>query len=78
MNSTKILNMKTQYEENELYNMRNDPDNYKWGLFYYNKKDPGFLIPRKTGIGFSPNFANPYSYLVIIGIIIFAVVMGII
>jgi uncharacterized membrane protein len=62
--------MKTQFEQNELDRMRKDPDNYVWGFFYYNHKDPRVLVPRITGIGQSPNFANPYSYLLIIGIIL--------
>jgi uncharacterized membrane protein len=68
--------MKTQFEQDELDRMRNDPDNYKWGFFYSNPKDPRCLIPKKIGIGWSPNFANPYSYLIIISIIIFAILMG--
>jgi uncharacterized membrane protein len=62
--------MKTQFEQNELDRMRKDPDNYVWGFFYCNHKDPRVLVPRKAGIGLSPNFANPYSYLLIIGIIL--------
>jgi len=68
--------MKTHFEQDELDRMRNNPDNYKWGFFYFNPRDPRFLVPRRTGIGLSPNFANPYSYLVILGIIIFAILMG--
>jgi uncharacterized membrane protein len=68
--------MKPQFDQDELDRMRSDPDNYKWGFFYFNPKDPGCLVPRKTGTGWSPNFANPYSYLIIISIIIFAILMG--
>ncbi len=68
--------MKKLFEQDELDRMRNNPDNYKWGFFYSNPKDPRCLVPRKTGIGWSPNFANPYSYLIIISIIIFAILMG--
>jgi uncharacterized membrane protein len=68
--------MKTQFEQNELDRMRNDPDNYKLGFFYSNPKDPRCLVPRRTGTGWSPNFANPYSYLIIISIIIFAILIG--
>jgi hypothetical protein len=31
--------MKKQFDHDELEKMRNDPDNYKWGFFYYNQKD---------------------------------------
>jgi uncharacterized membrane protein len=66
--------MKTQFEQNELERMRNDSGNYKWGFFYFCSNDPRCLVPRKTGIGLSPNFANPYSYLIII--IISAILIG--
>ncbi len=68
--------MKTNFEQNELDRMRNDPGNYKWGFFYTNPKDPRCFVPRKTGTGWSLNFANPYSFLIIVGIIIFAIFIG--
>ncbi len=68
--------MKTTIESNEFDKMRNDPDNYKFGFFYFNKKDPRFIIPKKTGLGITLNFANPKSYLIILAIIIFSIIMG--
>lgn len=68
--------MKTHFEQDELDKMKNDPDNYKWGFFYSNPADPRCFVPRKTGIGWSLNFANPYAYLVIVSIFIFAVLIG--
>lgn len=53
--------MKPQFDQDELDRMRSYPGNFKWGFFYFNPKDPGCLVPRKTGTGWSPNFANPYS-----------------
>lgn len=69
--------MRTQFEQHEFDKMRNDPDNYKWGIFYFNPKDSRFIVPkRNTGMGWTLNFANPYAYLIIIGIILFAFLMG--
>jgi uncharacterized membrane protein len=68
--------MKSRFEQNDLDRMRNDPNNYKWGFFYSNPKDPRCFVPKKIGIGWSFNFANPYSYLIIISIIIFAILIG--
>jgi len=69
--------MNTQFEQNEQDRMRNDPENYKWGIFYFNPKDPRFILPKRNiGMGWTLNFANPYSYLVILGIIILAYLMG--
>ena len=55
-------------EENE--NMHQDPNNWKLGIFYFNPKDKRILVlKRLPGFGFTFNFANPYSILVILGII---------
>lgn len=46
----------------------------KGGLFYCNKEDSNFLVPKEYGIGRTPNWANPISWvfvLIIIGIIVF-------
>lgn len=62
--------MKTKIDEQFLEAMRKDPGNWK-GPFYFNKKDPGLMVPKfysKTGV--TLNFANPYSYITIIGIVI--------
>jgi len=46
----------------------NDPSNWKWGIFYYNKKDRRvFLSKRLSFLGFTMNFANPNTLLVLIG-----------
>jgi uncharacterized membrane protein len=69
--------MSTQYEQQELDRMRNDPGNYKWGIFYFNPQDSRILVPRRIHwMGWTLNFASPYSYLIILGIIVFAVITG--
>ena len=69
--------MRTPLEQNKLDGMKNDPDNYKWGIFYYNPQDSIVFVPKRSQwMGWTLNFANPYSYLIILGIIIFAVLMG--
>ena len=43
---------------------------YKWGFFYYNKKDQRIFLPKRAWwLGITINFANPYSYLFIAGFI---------
>ena len=65
-----------QFEDDELERMRNDPENYKWGIFYFNTKDPRIVLPKRNRLfGWTVNFASPYSYLIIIGIIAFAIFM---
>ena len=69
--------MKTQFEQNEADRMRNDPENYKWGIFYFNPQDSRFIVPKRNQwMGWTLNFANPYSYVIIFGIILFVIIMG--
>jgi uncharacterized membrane protein len=67
--------MKKQFEPDELG--RNNPDHYKWGIFYYNPDDPRTILPKRwKWMGWTLNFANPYSYLIIAGIVGFAVLLS--
>lgn len=51
---------------------RKDPDNWIWGIFYYNKEDQRLLPPKRNPVmGFTVNFANPKSVLYMIGFISF-------
>ncbi|HBG58009.1 DUF5808 domain-containing protein [Proteiniphilum sp. UBA1028] len=57
--------------------MRNDRENYKWGIFYYNPNDPRIILPKRNRfMGWTVNFANPFAYLIIIGIILFGIIMA--
>ncbi|MFA5011821.1 MAG: DUF5808 domain-containing protein [Ignavibacteria bacterium] len=65
--------MKTQFDKNDPDRRRNNTDNYKWGIFF-NSKDPRFILPKRNQrMGWTLNFANPYSYLIELGIIAFDV-----
>ena len=55
----------------------NDPDNYKWGIFYYNREDLRGIVPKRNKwMGWTLNFAQPLAWVLILGIIVFAVVMS--
>lgn len=43
-----------------------DDKYWKLGLFYFNKEDPSIFIEKRFGIGFTVNFANPISILIIV------------
>ena len=54
-----------------------DPSNWKWGIFYYNKKDKRIFPPKRLRfLGWTVNFANPSSILILLGIIILIIVIS--
>jgi len=54
-----------------------EPKNWKGGIFYYNPSDSRCFVPKRLGIGWTINFARPLSYLVLIALIIFALLIRI-
>ena len=50
------------------------PENWIWGIIYFNKKDSRFLVAKKNPIfGWTFNFAHPISFIVIIIILLIVV-----
>lgn len=45
---------------------------WKAGLFYYNPNDPAILVAKRVGIGYTLNFANKLSWLLLLGILLLA------
>ena len=57
-------------------NWRNDPNNWKWGIFYFNKEDKRIFPPKRDKYaGWTVNFANPISILAIIVVIILMMII---
>lgn len=53
-------------EEDQNNQAGNDPSNWFLGIFYFNKNDKRFLLPKRNlSLGFTVNFANPQAYLFI-------------
>jgi uncharacterized membrane protein len=56
----------------QLEKWHKDPNNWKFGSFYFNKEDERLLPPKRIAwMGWTVNFANPKSvlfFLVILGI----------
>lgn len=52
--------------------MENNHENSFWklGLFYYNKSDKRLFPPKRFGFGWTINFANPFSIITFLLIII--------
>lgn len=66
------INNKPDQENQNEWN--NDPDNWIWGIFYYNPKDNRLFAPKKIKeLGWTINFANPNS--VFIALIIIAILL---
>ena len=70
--------MKTNFDQVENDRMIDDPMNYKAGIFYFNAKDPRIVVPKRYRMmGWTMNFANFYTYLLILGIIAVALIVSI-
>ncbi|MBC7696685.1 MAG: hypothetical protein H7141_14705 [Burkholderiales bacterium] len=53
-----------------------DPDNWFLGIFYFNRIDKRIFPPKRISqLGWTINFANPFSVLAIIGIISLIIVI---
>ena len=62
----------TNKPDKETYEIwRNDPKNWKLGIFYFNKLDRRIFPPKRMqGMGWTVNFANPLSILSLFGLVI--------
>ena len=49
---------------------KNPPEKYKWGFLYFDPADHRVIVPKRVAwMGLTFNFASPFTYLVILGII---------
>jgi hypothetical protein len=46
---------------------------WKLGQFYYNPQDPALLVEHRIGLGYSPNFARPLSWIAITALFVLPV-----
>lgn len=57
--------------------MNTNPEHYKWGLFYFNPKDSRVFLPKMNKmLGWTLNFANPISYVIIFCFIALLIFVG--
>lgn len=61
--------MRTKIDKEILDEMHKNPDNWK-GVFYFNRKDPRLMVPKITLTGWTFNFANPWTYILIVLILL--------
>ena len=56
----------------EIEQCQKDPNNWVWGIFYYNKKDSRIFVPKRIQwMGITVNFANRKTYLFLLGTLMF-------
>jgi len=48
----------------------NEEEYWKWGFIYYNPTDPKVFLPKRSGLGYTLNFAKPISIILILSVII--------
>ena len=44
---------------------RDDDELWKLGTFYCNREDPSIFVPKRFGVGWTINIANPWTWLVV-------------
>lgn len=55
----------------------NNPEKYKWGIFYYDPEDSRVFVPKNIQwLGYTVNFANPLTYLILAAFIALAIFVG--
>ena len=64
--------MRKRIEKELLDRMHKDPSNWI-GTFYFNKKDPRLTVPKINSLGWTFNFASPYTYVFLVLVIIIIV-----
>jgi uncharacterized membrane protein len=67
--------MKPTYNPFDLDRMAKDPENWR-GPFYLCRKDPRLIVPKidsSIGWGGTFNCANPFTFIVLIGIVIITI-----
>lgn len=44
---------------------RTDDRYWAWGLIYFNRADPAFLVEKRFGVGYTFNFAHPFAWVLL-------------
>lgn len=67
-------------KSSETENPKNEQSSYSdhWvGLFYFNRNDKRILVPKRVvGMGWTLNFGNPYSFLLLIALIVIIIFLN--
>lgn len=70
--------MKNKLDQEILDSMVENPSNWR-GILYFNRKDPRLTVQKQfPPLGWTLNFANPLTYLMIISVVLTVVVVAVI
>ena len=45
-------------------------DTWKAGIIYWNPNDPAIFVPKRVGVGYTLNFANKWSWLAVVALVV--------
>jgi uncharacterized membrane protein len=57
---------------------RNNYEYWKWGIFYNNPNDSSIWVPKRTGLGWTLNFAHRVSYLIMALLVVVPLFIGLV
>ncbi|MBC1435811.1 DUF1648 domain-containing protein [Listeria rocourtiae] len=64
-------------QENQSRPVRSDDENWKFGVFYFNRRDPAIFIEKRFGVGWTINMARPIAWISVVAIIAIIIVISI-
>jgi uncharacterized membrane protein len=72
------MNSKKEQPNKEILDRwHDDPSNWKFGVLYFNKEDKRIFPPKRLkALGWTINFANPYSIVTLATIIVIATILN--
>jgi uncharacterized membrane protein len=53
-----------------------EAESWYYGIFYYNKRDSRLFLPKRTGLGWTINFAHPLGIVLMILIILLIIALS--
>lgn len=53
---------------------RTDDRYWTWGILYFNRADPAFLVEKRFGVGYTFNFAHPFAWALLALIVAIALI----
>lgn len=66
------MNNSEKPDKETLEKWHKDPNNWKLGIFYYNRQDPRGMVPKRIEwAGWTINFANTKAVLLFVAMLLF-------